>query len=171
MEKESFREFIKKITFKKTICTIGVTWLLFCLACLVFVVFAYSYEALTQKEFWKGKSKGDCRIVNTKTAYNNSYKLITDKLIKNVDGKYRSSYHTYALDDNFKVYDYSNDKTVILDYNEFQNKYDFNDTIFAAKFENGVLTNIVIYDFFNINAYFSYLNTYVHYYTYKLFSI
>lgn len=36
--------------------------------------------------------------------------------------------------------------------------------IFFAKFNNGILTDIKIYDYYNINAYYSYLNTIIHYY-------
>lgn len=153
----------KKIIIKNVVLYLSIAWFFFCIGCFLLIIFLYWHEAYFQKEIYKSKSKGDCRIVNTKIAYENNYILVTDKLIKNN----QHLYHTYAIDEYNRIHDNSNGKSETVAYEEFQKRQDFNDRIFSAKFEKGVLTNIQIYDYYNINAYFSYLNTKVHYYTYK----
>lgn len=155
------------ITIKKILCFITAFWSIFCLGYPIAISSAYAYEAYFQKQLWEAESKGDCRIINTKIAYDNNYFLVTDKLIKN--GK--DSYHIYAVDDNNLVHDNSNLKSEIVNYDEFKKRVNFNDTILLAKFDNGILTHIKIYDYYNINAYYSYLNTIIHYYIYKTIGV
>lgn len=122
MLKTNNLELNKKITIKNIVLYLSIAWFFFCIGCFLLIIFLYWHEAYFQKEIYKSKSKGDCRIVNTKIAYENNYILVTDKLIKNN----QHLYHTYAIDEYNRIHDNSNGKSETVAYEEFQKRQDFN---------------------------------------------
>lgn len=91
------------------------------------VWYPFYFEAKYQQEFNKEQSAGDCRILNSKYAYENNMGIEVHSLIlkvtpNNENGfkEYIKVYHVYAVDKNNKIYDVSNNsKELGLSYDEY----------------------------------------------------
>ena len=136
----------------------------------------YVYEAVSQKENFFSKS-GNCRIVNTKLAYNNNYNLELHS-IKFIDSnhnqekgyhKIEDGYHVFAVDNKNKVHDISNKNNFLdKDYNSYLKNFLENKKLITF-YLNGNGLRFKIEDYSNKETYISILNTYIHYFVYKIF--
>lgn len=127
------------------------------------------YEAKTQKESILSFN-GNCRIVNTKLAYKKGYKLETHfiKFI-NEDDKIESGYHIFAIDNDNKVHDISNNKKVNIEYDEYMKNFKENKKLVSFVFgEKGL--DFKISNSNDFQTYASILTTYIHYLTHKYIS-
>lgn len=139
---------------------------------LILVIFIFSSEAIRQEAFSPEDSAGNCRIVNTKYAYDNNYSFEMHYFIK-VDPENRNKYikgiHLYAIDQDKKIYDISNNtKTIGSSYEEYINKRNiiYDELLVSGQFnEENFNTNI--HEYLNITALTSLIALPIYYYTYK----
>lgn len=122
----------------------------------IFITTVYAIEAKTQKEFFV-MSAGDCRIVNTKLAYDNDYRIQTYSLTKKSTGEIR--FHVIAIDKNNIVKDVSNlDRDVKNDngktMEQFLSEEGVEKTLlYSAEYKNKKLINKKINTYSSIQSY------------------
>lgn len=149
-------KFVKYIIIITIICL---------LALALYLGYAYSQEAITQKEF-SADSKGNCRIVNTKLAYDNNYKLRAYRLTKLIGGKVKIIHHVFALKKNDIIVDISNGGR-LPSYNGVSlDNFPAEDVkailIYKAGFKDGKLIDTDITDWFDIQSYLVNYNTWIY---------
>ena len=175
MEKIQEKEILKyncSSCYKKLLFTSIFIIVLASIIASIAIIFMYSSEARSQLEFDKPTSAGNCRIVNTKYAYDNNFNFEMHYFIK-VDSedsnKYIKGIHLYAVDQDKKIYDISNNsKTIASSYEEYINKRNiiYDELLVSGQFnQENFKTNI--HEYFNITALSSLIALPIYYYTYK----
>ena len=143
---------------------------------LILVIFIFSSEAIRQEAFSPEDSAGNCRIVNTKYAYDNNLSFEVHEFIQKVEPtkengfkKYIKEVHLYAVDENKKIYDVSNNsETIGSSYEEYINKRNIiNDELFVSGQFNKKNFETNIHEYFNITALSTLIALRIYYYTYK----
>ena len=175
MEKFQEKEILKykcSSCYKKLLFTSIFIIVLASIIASIAIIIMFSSEARSQLEFNKPTSAGNCRIVNTKYEYDNNFSIEMHYFIK-VDTENRNKYikgiHLYAIDQDKKIYDISNNtKTIGSSYEEYINKRNiiYDELLVSGQFnEENFNTNI--HEYLNITALTSLIALPIYYYTYK----